>query len=856
MGRRIRTAVWAVLLLAVLAGLGTPAQGADYWSWDETLMDDWTFRERKLSAVDDSFQGNRSMFAWDMYFLNSGAFPALSNVLTAYKIDRVYQDIPAPYFQVQELPDMLERMDALGIQVIALAGDRRWPEKGLDEYKDWIDALDGYNQGHPSRKISSVALDVESYTLSSFKKDPAAGFAAYARCMEEAYQYARERGLRVVQIIPASLDAIDRDQFEWFVGHCCDELSVMNYYKDTELAAIWNEVLTCRRLGVPVETIFETMPVNDYYSVTKEKTYFYSGARSLAGAVEEMRDVYGPSLGIAYHHFETMYHVYTNLYLAEVYPYAKSRAGGDENGQIEVGERIRLRSKKGTVVPAWLSAPNLETDASEFCYLAVGVQLNTDYSVLLDGEDYRVTTARPLRFKKKNGKVTYSESFHAEYRHSSTLLSVSGHEKTPQIFLNLRRSPTLARFGFCVPHPISITTETVMQSSILQQHNRLHMPRPRKHIHRRRPEGPVAPLREQLYISSQGSRVAGHVHNPLRPHSRRRGDHLRRQPLPGRVHRNYVRPQALGGQHRRRVRRVAAEELHIVHTVSGRVFLRVPDGGGDDFRADGPLGPARQAQGDGSRAAVKVQRRLLARQGGELQGFSIEDLRLVPVHLVERGNRQLELQAAQRVHQKILPPEGPILVPQDDVALFRVHVQHHAQGFRRGGQHQGGQLRLTGDLPSVDDDAAEALALPVGPHVDMANQSPACGLIVSGNFIAPHPAPHGMGRPVADLRLEKTAVHRHHPMGPGLEKADLSLGPHRVLALVAVVVRIFGPQDLLHPDGGAPDAGQGVLDPLPLGPQLLGVGEVAEVTAAAPAVIGAVRDGPLRGRRVNFHDVS
>ena len=80
---------------------------------------------------------------------------------------------------------------------------------------------------------------------------------------------------------------------------------------------------------------------------------------------------------------------------------------------MEVGERIKLRGPKGEIVPAWLSPPNLETDAAEYSYLAVGIQPNTNYSILLDSEDYRVTTTRPLRFKKENGKIAYSGSFHA-----------------------------------------------------------------------------------------------------------------------------------------------------------------------------------------------------------------------------------------------------------------------------------------------------------------------------------------------------------------------------------------------------------------------------------------------------------
>lgn len=48
-------ALWlTAVLLAVLACLTAPSRSAGFWNEDEALMDDWTFRERKLSAVDNS----------------------------------------------------------------------------------------------------------------------------------------------------------------------------------------------------------------------------------------------------------------------------------------------------------------------------------------------------------------------------------------------------------------------------------------------------------------------------------------------------------------------------------------------------------------------------------------------------------------------------------------------------------------------------------------------------------------------------------------------------------------------------------------------------------------------------------
>lgn len=377
-------------------------------------LTDQVIREQGLSAVDDSTQGRSSMFIWGNYFFTGGAVPALSEVLAAYQIDRVYQWISQPWFKSQELLDMVHHMALRDTEVVALNGDTSWLEDGLDEYKDWIDSLEQYNQAHTHHQISAVALDVEGHTLDAFQEDPVAGFADYCRSMEDAYQYAHDRGLRVIQIIPTSLDTIDQEQFEWFLEHCCDEISIMNYRKSTALSAIWNEVQTCRRLDVPVETIFETMPIDSKHSVTEDITYFYEGTEALDAAVEEMRQIYGSSLSIGYHHFETLYHLHTGLYLARIYPYAKAKADGNQNGQIKVGDWITLRSKKAEPVSAWLSPADPGRSASEFSYLAVGVQTNVRYTVGLESSDCRVTGNRTVRFKWKDGKLVYADSFHAE----------------------------------------------------------------------------------------------------------------------------------------------------------------------------------------------------------------------------------------------------------------------------------------------------------------------------------------------------------------------------------------------------------------------------------------------------------
>ncbi len=87
----------------------------------------------------------------------------------------------------------------------------------------------------------------------------------------------------------------------------------------------------------------------------------------------------------------------------------------------------------------------------------------------------------------------------------------------------------------------------------------------------------------------------------------------------------------------------------------------------------------------------------------------------------------------------------------------------------------------------------------------------------------------------------------HHLMGAALIVAD---GPvrHRKLHLVPVTPDALRPVDHGDRHLRPADPPQGVLHPLPLGLQLLGVVHVPELAPAARAVIGAVRLHPGRGR--------
>ncbi len=391
-----------------------PEEGALEMAWlePEGQLPDGEFVPAQ-TAVLRAGERRASIFSWSMMLLNDGAFFDLSRMLTQLGIGRVYQEIPEAYLSRTETAVMVDNLSKLGIETVFLTGERKWGYGDLDEFYRQIDALCEFNEGlGASAPIKTVALDVESYTLKAWSDGPEEYFERFVERMADAYQYAHERGFSVVQVIPTHLDTISRELFEELVQRCCDELSVMNYMKDQELSGIWNEVLVCRKLGKPVETIFETMPRNDTYSVTEEKTYFYDGMEALKKAERTLLDLYGDSLGISYHHYQTLYHVYTGAYIAEIYPYTtRDDDQRDKNGQPKVLESILLRGSDGSLQVAYPYNPNLHHDPSELCFAAIGVKPDVIYTVTIQSQTYSVKKgSETLRFTFEDGDVVDSKA--------------------------------------------------------------------------------------------------------------------------------------------------------------------------------------------------------------------------------------------------------------------------------------------------------------------------------------------------------------------------------------------------------------------------------------------------------------
>ncbi len=324
-----------------------------------------------------------SMFSWYFELTNQGVFCQLAKPLKELGVTRVYQLVPVEYLTEPQMSVMVQNLCEMGIETVLLTGDKNWVVDGLDEYREIINGLSAYNESVLDElKITSVALDVEVHTLEGWQDNPKELFEKYVELMKQAKEYANAHGLKIIQIVPTCYDDVDKKLFAEFLLNGCDELSIMNYNKNTLFSAISTEVKLCEKYGIPVETIFETMPISEEHAVNEQITYYYDGIDVLKEDVAKMKEKYGPRLGIGYHHFSTLYKMCTGNYLAEIYPYGSvEKYQLTDMGQPRNPGTLLLVGDDGSRVVASPYWPNAKNGVGEYCWLAVGVQKDVQYTI-------------------------------------------------------------------------------------------------------------------------------------------------------------------------------------------------------------------------------------------------------------------------------------------------------------------------------------------------------------------------------------------------------------------------------------------------------------------------------------------
>ena len=116
-------------------------------------------------------------------------------------------------------------------------------EPNVISMKKDIDKVVKFNQEN-GNVIKGIVWDVEFYLEEKQyqNENKAKAFENYYKNMKILYEYAKEKKIEIVQVIPYWLDTvIGNTKLEAFIRDTCDSIEVMNYYKEKSIEHIKNE---------------------------------------------------------------------------------------------------------------------------------------------------------------------------------------------------------------------------------------------------------------------------------------------------------------------------------------------------------------------------------------------------------------------------------------------------------------------------------------------------------------------------------------------------------------------------------------------------------------------------------------
>ena len=392
-----------------------------------------------------------------------------------------------------------------------------------------------------------------------------------------------------------------------------------------------------------------------------------------------------------------------------------------------------------------------------------------------------------------------------------------------------------------------------------KQDNRLHMGASWEQICRLGGFQGEAPLLQQGHVPGQCGGVTGDVDQAFGGHAGDGFNGVGIQALPGRVHGDHIRADALLLQPESSLARVAAEEFRVFDAVAFGVVPGILHRLLHYLHTDDLPGRGGHGQGDGAHAAIQVKHQILLGNGRLVNGSLVEPLGLVVVHLVEGPGRQPEIQAAQGILNKTGTVKGDKFVPQHGVSLLGVHAEHQGSKARDFFQplHQ---LRYMGNPFAVTHQAHQDLSGHRTPaDVDMAQKPFVGNFVIGGNVVLIYIIHNRILDCIRFPGENQTATVFHHVVGARPEEAGV--GPalfagNGVLGLVPVAVAGGGRQDgnflqLLpcHPV-------QAGFHPVRFQPCFFRIIHVPEIAAAAELGHGALPAHPMGGFFQNLRDFS
>lgn len=248
----------------------------------------------------DQYQMN-SMFSWDVSSIED---EEMNEILEKTNTRRVFQNIDSKILESNSFYAFMNRMKNENITVYYLTGEPEWALKeNADFLNKAIDKTISWNMNSDNYKIQGMVFDVEPYLLSDWEDNQTALMESLISNLKRAYNYAKENELQIIICIPYWYDKNNMSYLEELIRDCCDEVAVMNYYKNKEYKNMKNEVQLARTYDKDISCIFEFIKPGQH-DLSEKNTYYHQGIEAADRVFQQIYNEFNYSkLYCSYHYY-------------------------------------------------------------------------------------------------------------------------------------------------------------------------------------------------------------------------------------------------------------------------------------------------------------------------------------------------------------------------------------------------------------------------------------------------------------------------------------------------------------------------------------------------------------------------
>ena len=294
-----------------------------------------------------------SLYCWDIDDFN---LSKLKDEIDYLGVNTLYIQRPANDSQTQRLREVMEFAKRYNLDVFLLEGARDWLTEG--DMNKVIDVINEANELNTTLdyKFKGVSLDIEFYLTDEYQEaannedteKQLALFRQFTENTKRCCDYAESLGLKYSMALPVWLDKLSPEILEDLMNYNYDHIAFMNYFKETIMENMDQEVEIAKKHNLKIVSIAEVQDPK-FGTVGEEDTFYNDGLDKCISTLNGIKQKYNyENLGISYHYYKPLLSLLErdtevgieNKYELQIFPYINETNVKVDKAQISEGGNV------------------------------------------------------------------------------------------------------------------------------------------------------------------------------------------------------------------------------------------------------------------------------------------------------------------------------------------------------------------------------------------------------------------------------------------------------------------------------------------------------------------------------------